>query len=104
MEGFPSFLAMRPANATMGAGIPQMGTHPPGELGKHPSLEPSLLLNLTFPPSLLLWVIFSKCCGLILGANSRRESSATSKRPHVSPTYLCLLLDPFSLCHSLVMG
>lgn len=40
VEGFPSSLTMRPANATIGAGIPQGGTHPPWELGKHPSLEP----------------------------------------------------------------
>lgn len=25
---------------TMGAGIPQVGVHPPGELGRSPSLEP----------------------------------------------------------------
>jgi len=40
VEGFPSSLAARPANAAMGAGIPQVGAHPPREPGKHPSLEP----------------------------------------------------------------
>lgn len=46
---FLSSLAVTPANATMGAGISQMGVHLPGELGKHPSVElqPSPLLYLS---------------------------------------------------------
>lgn len=90
---------------TMGAGIPQVGAHPPRELEGLLLQSPSLLFFLTSLSFLLQWIIFPKCCGLILRENSSqqqgaRQSPATSEQQYVSPWYLCLLIDPSPLCRS----
>lgn len=84
MKMFPCSLATRPDN---GCWYFLVGTSPPWELGKHSSLEPHPSPPL---PLFLTPVVFPKCCGLMLGANSShqqdaRESSATDDQPSVVP-------------------